>query len=92
MSVALGHLTDRGLKRAGNEDAYLALLPPDLPPGIDAVLAVADGMSGLYFDNARYHDAGSWNTAPALDTTPNADNTRTKADKNVISKMAGGLV
>ena len=58
--VALGHLSDRGMKRAGNEDAYLALSPPNLPRGIVAVWAVADGMGG--------HQAGEVASALAIET------------------------
>jgi len=44
--ITIGHASDVGKKRSHNEDAYVALLPPDTPQGIDALLAVADGMGG----------------------------------------------
>jgi serine/threonine protein phosphatase PrpC len=45
-SITIGHATDVGKKRNHNEDAYIALLPPNTPGGVDALLAVADGMGG----------------------------------------------
>ena len=44
--ITIGHASDVGKKRSHNEDAYVALRPPDTPEGIDALLAVADGMGG----------------------------------------------
>ena len=57
-NVKLGHASDKGRKRSGNEDAYVVLLPPNTPPGVDAVLAVADGMGG--------HQAGEVASALAM--------------------------
>ncbi len=45
-SITIGHASDVGKKRSHNEDAYIALLPPNTPEGVDALLAVADGMGG----------------------------------------------
>ena len=44
--TTLGSLTHVGMKRAGNEDAFLALVGSSSPRGTDALLAVADGMGG----------------------------------------------
>ncbi len=48
--LQLSLATDVGRKRQGNEDAVVALMPPDAPKSVDAVFAVADGMGG--------HEAG----------------------------------
>ncbi len=48
--LQLSLATDVGRKRQGNEDAVVALMPPDAPGSVDAVFAVADGMGG--------HEAG----------------------------------
>ena len=45
-SISLGALTHVGMKRSVNQDSYCALAGSDTPPGIDALLAVADGMGG----------------------------------------------
>ena len=45
-SITIGHASDIGKKRDHNEDAYTALLSPNTPAGVDALLAVADGMGG----------------------------------------------
>ena len=45
-AVTLGSLTDLGMKRSGNEDAYLAVAGANAPARSDALLAVADGMGG----------------------------------------------
>lgn len=42
----LGHASHRGMKRSVNQDSYCALAWPDAPAGLDALLAVADGMGG----------------------------------------------
>jgi serine/threonine protein phosphatase PrpC len=44
--LTLGHSSDTGRVRSNNEDAYCALIQPYVPAGIDALLAVADGMGG----------------------------------------------
>ena len=49
-NLKLSLATDVGRKRQGNEDAVVALMPPDAPESVDAVFAVADGMGG--------HEAG----------------------------------
>ena len=49
-NLQLSLATDVGRKRQGNEDAVVALMPPDAPESVDAVFAVADGMGG--------HEAG----------------------------------
>ena len=49
-NLKLSLATDVGRKRQGNEDAVVALTPPDAPGSVDAVFAVADGMGG--------HEAG----------------------------------
>ena len=49
-NLQLSLATDVGRKRQGNEDAVVALMPPDAPATVDAVFAVADGMGG--------HEAG----------------------------------
>jgi protein phosphatase len=44
--LTLGYSSDTGRVRSNNEDAYCALIQPYVPAGIDALLAVADGMGG----------------------------------------------
>lgn len=44
--LTLGSLTQVGMTRSSNQDAYCAILPPNLSDGVDALLAVADGMGG----------------------------------------------
>ena len=39
-------MTHVGMKRSNNQDAYCVLSGSNAPPGIDALLAVADGMGG----------------------------------------------
>jgi protein phosphatase len=46
MGLEIGHRGDPGRQRDLNEDSYLVLTPPILAPGIDALIAVADGMGG----------------------------------------------
>ena len=46
MGFQIGHLTDRGRVRQLNEDSYLVLAPPHLPPKVSLLLVVADGMGG----------------------------------------------
>lgn len=46
MTLQVSGATDPGRRRPNNEDSYAILLPPKLPPGLDAVLVVADGMGG----------------------------------------------
>lgn len=57
-AIDIGHATDRGCRREKNEDTYLVLLPPCVPEGVDAVVAVADGMGG--------HQAGEVASAIAV--------------------------
>ncbi len=45
-SLLVGHRTDTGKTRTTNEDSYAVILPPDVRSGVEAVLAVADGMGG----------------------------------------------
>ncbi|MEE8443312.1 MAG: Stp1/IreP family PP2C-type Ser/Thr phosphatase [Dehalococcoidia bacterium] len=45
-TLALGSLTHVGMVRSANQDAYCAILAPNAPLGMDALLAVADGMGG----------------------------------------------
>ena len=58
IEVAAG--TDIGLKRANNEDSYLAIAGEESPDGLDAVIVVADGMGG--------HEAGEVASAMAIDS------------------------
>ena len=44
--VSLGAVTDIGKIRKSNQDTYCALAGDDVPAGIDALVAVADGMGG----------------------------------------------
>ena len=46
MKVTIAAATDTGKVRSHNEDAYQALGGEKSPPGVDAVLLVADGMGG----------------------------------------------
>ena len=46
MKIKIVGATDTGKVRAHNEDAYQALGGEKSPPGVDAVLLVADGMGG----------------------------------------------
>ena len=57
-SIELAHASDVGMKRQSNEDAYVVLLPPKTPAGVDGVLVVADGMGG--------HEAGEVASAMAV--------------------------
>ena len=41
-----GAFSDKGMRRSNNEDYFCALMGPYALPGLDAVLAVADGMGG----------------------------------------------
>ena len=58
IAVDLGSLTHVGMVRSANQDAYGAILAPNTPPGIDGLLAVADGMGG--------HQAGEVASAMAI--------------------------
>jgi len=44
--VTLGAASHVGLRRSTNQDAYCVLAGEELPPGIDGLAAVADGMGG----------------------------------------------
>ena len=44
--VTLGTLSHVGKKRSSNQDSFCALADAGAPPGIDTLLAVADGMGG----------------------------------------------
>ena len=57
--LSLGSLTHVGVQRSSNQDAYCALVGPDAPQGVDALLAVADGMGG--------HKAGEVASAMAIE-------------------------
>jgi protein phosphatase len=46
MGLLAGHASHRGRVREKNEDNYCILLPPAVAEGLDALLAVADGMGG----------------------------------------------
>jgi protein phosphatase len=46
MGLTIGHRGDPGRQRDLNEDSYLVLTPPAVASGVDALLAVADGMGG----------------------------------------------
>ncbi len=46
LSLAIGHYGHPGQQRELNEDSYLVLTTPALPPGLDALFVVADGMGG----------------------------------------------
>ena len=59
-NLQLSLATDVGQKRQANEDAVVALMPPDAPGSVDAVFAVADGMGG--------HEAGEVASAIAVQT------------------------
>ena len=45
-SITLGALSHIGKERSLNQDSFCSLASADAPPGIDALLAVADGMGG----------------------------------------------
>ena len=45
-SVVLGALSDVGQKRSNNQDSMCSLAAPNTPPGVTALVAVADGMGG----------------------------------------------
>ena len=44
--IAIGYKTDKGRKRAGNEDSYAVFTGVELNARLDAFLVVADGMGG----------------------------------------------
>ena len=44
--IAVGYKTDKGRKRAGNEDSYAVFTGAELNARLDAFLVVADGMGG----------------------------------------------
>ena len=46
LGVEMAAATDTGQVREINEDSWCALAPPEAPPGLGGVLAVADGMGG----------------------------------------------
>ncbi len=46
MKLQAAGLSDAGLVRTSNQDAYAVLLPPNLPSTVDGLLLVADGMGG----------------------------------------------
>ena len=46
--VTLGSLTHVGMKRSNNQDAFCALAGANAPAGTDALIAVADGMEGVW--------------------------------------------
>lgn len=52
--------TDIGLKRANNEDSFLAVTGDESPNGLDAAVVVADGMGG--------HEAGEVASAMAVES------------------------
>ncbi len=74
--LSLGALTHVGMQRSNNQDAYCALVGRDAPQGVDALLAVADGMGG--------HKAGEVASAMAIDglvrfLSPQTDGAITRA-------------
>lgn len=46
ISLSVGHASHQGLVRELNEDSYLVLTSPVLPPEVDALLLVGDGVGG----------------------------------------------
>lgn len=60
VGLSIGHASHRGQVRTDNEDDYCILLPPDVAEGMDALLAVADGMGG--------HQAGEVASAFVVET------------------------
>ena len=64
LSVSVWGDTDRGNVRSNNEDCFLALEGKDSPPGVDALLLVADGMGG--------HTAGETASRLAVEGTVRA--------------------
>ena len=44
--VTVGAFSDVGMARSSNQDSFCALVGADAPSGMDALLAVADGMGG----------------------------------------------
>ena len=74
-AIVVGHLTDPGRKRSNNEDAYLVLVPPDVPPQVEGILVVADGMGG--------HQAGEVASNLAVQTVS------TRLGKRGISQQPG---
>ena len=57
--ILVAALTDVGRVRAGNEDSYSTLWREESPPGVDALIVVADGMGG--------HAAGEVASSMAVD-------------------------
>ena len=47
LRIDIAARTHQGHLRASNQDAVLVLEAPEIPPGVQAVAAVADGMGGL---------------------------------------------
>src|SRR5690348_3814647 len=55
MKLSIGHKTDPGPRKGGNEDSLLAIIPPDRPD--NALLVVADGMGGAKGGEHASHEA-----------------------------------
>ena len=76
---ALSHV---GMLRSINQDAYCALVGSDAPPGIDALLAVADGMGG--------HLAGEVASAMAIQGLVNHLSADSGEGDTITSKLLNG--
>ena len=87
LNIEVVFATDRGLKRANNEDSGFAISGAQTPGGVDALLIVADGMGG--------HAGGEVASAMAIESIQNQLNERS-ADQTIplggYSEILAGML